>query len=69
MSQLDIPMGVGQTAVFIAWQRHAESQKPDALFRDPLAALLLNELAETPTLAHVREVARRANAPRLFEDL
>jgi len=66
MSQLDIPMGVGQTAVFIAWQRHAESQKPDALFRDPLAALLLNELAETPTLAHVREVARRANAPQYF---
>lgn len=66
MKKLDIPFGVGQTAVFIAWQRHAESQKPDALFRDPLAHVLLEELSGTQTFSHVREVAQRANHPQYF---
>jgi len=66
MTTLNVPVGVGQTAIFIAWQRHVESQKPDALFHDPFAAVLLDELADTPTFAHVSEVARRANYPQYF---
>ncbi|KVE37410.1 class I SAM-dependent methyltransferase [Burkholderia sp. BDU5] len=66
MTTLDIPVGVGQTALFIAWQRHAESQRPDALFHDPFAAALIEYLAGTPTHAHVSEVARRANFPQYF---
>lgn len=66
MTNLRVPDGVGQTAIFIAWQRHAESQRPDALFRDPLASILLDELAGTPTFTHVGEVARRANHPQYF---
>ncbi|QCP53615.1 SAM-dependent methyltransferase [Trinickia violacea] len=66
MSTLDIPVGVGQTALFIAWQRHAESQRPDALFHDPFAAALIEHLAGTPTHDHVSEVARRANFPQYF---
>lgn len=66
MTTLDIPVGVGQTALFIAWQRHAESQRPDALFHDPFAQALIEHLAGTATHAHVSEVARRANFPQYF---
>ncbi len=66
MTTLDIPIGVGQTALFVAWQRHAESQRPDALFHDPFAEVLINHLAGTATHAHVSEVARRANFPQYF---
>ncbi|MEX3557229.1 MAG: SAM-dependent methyltransferase [Burkholderia sp.] len=66
MTTIDIHAGVGQTALFIAWQRHAESQRPDALFRDPVAAALIDSLAGTATHEHVSEVARRANFPQYF---
>jgi len=66
VTTLDIPVGVGQTALFIAWQRHAESQRPDALFHDPFAAALIEHLAGTETHSHVSEVARRANFPQYF---
>lgn len=66
MTTLDIPVGVGQTALFIAWQRHAESQRADALFHDPFAAALIDQLEGTDTHAHVSEVARRANFPQYF---
>ncbi|MDN7857642.1 class I SAM-dependent methyltransferase [Burkholderia cepacia] len=66
VSTFDIPVGVGQTALFIAWQRHAESLRPDALFHDPFAAALIEQLAGTPTHEHVSEVARRANFPQYF---
>ncbi|UTH76293.1 SAM-dependent methyltransferase [Chromobacterium sp. IIBBL 290-4] len=66
MTTLDIPAGVGQTALFIAWQRHAESQRPDALFLDPLAASLIDQLEGTETHAHVSNVARLAKFPQYF---
>lgn len=66
MTNLDISVGVGQTALFIAWQRHAESQRSDALFHDPFAAALIEQLEGTATHSHVSEVAKRANFPQYF---
>lgn len=66
MTTLDIPVGVGQTALFIAWQRHAESQRPDALFRDPFAAALIDYLSGTATHGHVSEIAQRTKFPQYF---
>ncbi|MDQ0598297.1 methyltransferase (TIGR00027 family) [Streptomyces canus] len=54
-------VGVGQTALFIAWMRQMESERPDALFRDPLAVALLSALSEDPVLADVAEVIRQTH--------
>lgn len=54
-------VGVGQTALFIAWMRQLESERPDALFRDPLAAAMLAALSEDPVLADVAEVIRQTH--------
>jgi hypothetical protein len=35
-------VGGGQTTLFIAWMRQMESERPDALFRDPLAGAMLS---------------------------
>lgn len=51
-------VGVGQTALFIAWMRQLESERPDALFRDSLAAATLSTLSEDPVLADVAEVIK-----------
>lgn len=50
------PAGVGQTAIFVALLRQAESQRTDALFRDPLAGVMLAALATDPALAEVTTV-------------
>lgn len=60
---LQIPYkDVGQTAIFVAWTRRAESQRPDALFQDPFAAAMLDLLAKSPALESV------AGAVRQMED-
>ncbi|MFS4092798.1 SAM-dependent methyltransferase [Streptomyces sp. AF1A] len=60
-------VGVGQTALFIAWMRQLESERPDALFRDPLAAAMLSALSEDPVLADVAEVIKQThNSARGF---
>ncbi|MBR7831894.1 SAM-dependent methyltransferase [Actinospica durhamensis] len=57
MADLKAPAkGVGHTAIFIAWVRHMESLREDALFRDPLAAAMMTTLAEDPALSEVAEV-------------
>ncbi|MEU6253623.1 SAM-dependent methyltransferase [Streptomyces sp. NPDC047043] len=62
MVELKTPsVGVGQTALFIAWMRQLESERPDALFRDPLAASMLAALAEDPVLADVAAVIRQTH--------
>lgn len=38
------PAGVGWTALLVASQRAAESRRPDALFRDPLAEAVTDEV-------------------------
>ncbi|MER6710987.1 SAM-dependent methyltransferase [Streptomyces sp. NPDC000877] len=53
--------GVGQTALFIAWMRQLESERPDALFRDPLAAAMLSALSRDPVLADVAEVIKQTH--------
>ncbi|MFC9897550.1 SAM-dependent methyltransferase [Nocardia sp. NPDC127579] len=58
LADLYIPEGVGRTALFIAWQRHAESIRPDALFRDPLADWVTGTLAEHPVMAHCTQMVR-----------
>ena len=55
------PLGVGQTAIFVAWLRQKESQRPDALFRDPMAQAMLDALVGDPALAEVSEVIRQAH--------
>ncbi|MEV6054606.1 SAM-dependent methyltransferase [Streptomyces sp. NPDC052107] len=68
MVELKTPSaGVGQTALFVAWMRQLESERPDALFRDPLAAAMLSALAEDPVLADVAEVIKQThNSARGF---
>ncbi|MEH0547964.1 SAM-dependent methyltransferase [Streptomyces sp. B21-105] len=68
MVELKTPsVGVGQTALFVAWMRQLESDRPDALFRDPLAAAMLSALAEDPVLADVAEVIKQThNSARGF---
>ncbi|MEV5595079.1 SAM-dependent methyltransferase [Streptomyces sp. NPDC052496] len=62
MVELKTPsVGVGQTALFVAWMRQLESDRPDALFRDPLAATMLTALAEDPVLADVAEVIQQTH--------
>ncbi len=62
MVELETPsIGVGQTALFVAWMRQLESDRPDALFRDPLAAAMLSALAEDPLLADVAEVIKQTH--------
>ncbi|MFJ8532100.1 SAM-dependent methyltransferase [Streptomyces sp. NPDC093591] len=62
MLELKTPsVGVGQTALFVAWMRQLESDRPDALFRDPLAAAMLSTLAEDPVLADVAEVIKQTH--------
>ncbi|MET7288800.1 SAM-dependent methyltransferase [Streptomyces sp. NPDC005573] len=53
--------GVDRTALFVACLRRVESERPDALFRDPLAAAMLSALSEDPVLAHVTEGIERAH--------
>jgi methyltransferase (TIGR00027 family) len=55
------PRGVGQTAIFVAWLRQQESERPDALFRDAFAEAMLSALAGEPALAEVAEVIRRSH--------
>lgn len=63
MVELKTPsVGVGQTALFVAWMRQLESDRPDALFRDPLAAAMLSALAEDPVLADVAEVIKQTHS-------
>ncbi|MFH8570524.1 SAM-dependent methyltransferase [Streptomyces sp. NPDC017993] len=63
MVELKTPsVGVGQTALFIAWMRQLESDRPDPLFRDPLAAAMLSALAEDPVLADVAEVIKQTHS-------
>ncbi|MCX3062920.1 SAM-dependent methyltransferase [Streptomyces beihaiensis] len=60
-------VGVGQTALFTAWMRQLESESPDALFRDPLAAAMLAALSEDPVLADVAAVIKQThNSARGF---
>ncbi|MGV9881161.1 SAM-dependent methyltransferase [Streptomyces sp. NPDC003006] len=68
MGELKSPsVGVGQTALFVAWMRQLESDRPDALFRDPLAATMLSTLAKDPVLADVAEVIKQThNSARGF---
>lgn len=54
--------GVGHTAVFIAWVRHMESLRTDALFHDPLAGAMMTTLADDPALAEVAEVVAATHA-------
>ncbi|MFD7914416.1 SAM-dependent methyltransferase [Streptomyces sp. NPDC059752] len=62
MAELKTPsIGVGQTALFVAWMRQLENDRPDALFRDPLAAAMLSALAEDPVLADVAEVIKQTH--------
>ncbi|MFE2415573.1 SAM-dependent methyltransferase [Streptomyces hokutonensis] len=62
MVELKTPsVGVGQTALFTAWMRQLESERPDALFRDPLATTMLSALAENPVLAEVAEVIKQTH--------
>ncbi|MET7575261.1 SAM-dependent methyltransferase [Streptomyces sp. NPDC005492] len=62
MVELKTPsVGVGQTALFTAWMRQLESERPDGLFRDPLAAAMLSALAEDPVLAEVAEVIKQTH--------
>ncbi|WP_030940079.1 SAM-dependent methyltransferase [Streptomyces sp. NRRL S-646] len=62
MMELKTPsVGVGQTALFIAWMRQLESERPDPLFRDPLAAAMLAALAEDPVLADVAAVIKQTH--------
>ncbi|XUL86497.1 SAM-dependent methyltransferase [Streptomyces galilaeus] len=63
MVELKTPsVGVGQTALFTAWMRQLESERPDALFRDPLATTMLSALAENPVLAEVAEVIKQTHS-------
>lgn len=62
MVELKTPsVGVGQTALFTAWMRQLESERPDGLFRDPLAAAMLSALAEDPVLGQVAEVIKQTH--------
>ncbi|MFF1548861.1 SAM-dependent methyltransferase [Streptomyces sp. NPDC058291] len=54
-------LGVGRTALFTAWMRQLESERPDALFGDPLAAVMLSALAEDPVLAEVTEMIKQTH--------
>ncbi|WP_229816029.1 SAM-dependent methyltransferase [Streptomyces lucensis] len=56
-------VGVGQTALFVAWMRQLESERDDALFRDPLAAEMLSALSGDRVLAGMAEVIRRTHGP------
>lgn len=56
------PAGVGQTAIFVAWVRQMEGRRPDALFRDPFAEVMLTALAGDPALADVAEVIERTHS-------
>lgn len=58
LAELNVPDGVGQTALFVAWQRQVESNRPDALFRDPLAAWLTGTLADHPDMRHCTQMVR-----------
>lgn len=51
--------GVGQTAIFVARMRQQETQRPDALFRDPFAQAMLEALVGDPVLEEVAEVIRQ----------
>jgi methyltransferase (TIGR00027 family) len=55
------PIGVGQTAIFVALLRQQESQRSDALFHDPFAQALLDALASDPALGEVSEVIRQTH--------
>ncbi|MEV4347055.1 SAM-dependent methyltransferase [Actinoplanes sp. NPDC049596] len=44
----EIPAGVGWTALVVSAHRAAESRRPDALFRDPVAELLVSRFGEGP---------------------
>jgi methyltransferase (TIGR00027 family) len=48
--QLDIPSGVARTAMYMSLIRHYESQRPDALFHDPFAEVVVAALAGTPEI-------------------
>ena len=44
---LELPVGVGRTALYMAFVRHHESQRPDALFQDPFAEVVMAACAGT----------------------
>jgi methyltransferase (TIGR00027 family) len=48
---LTIPQGVGWTALVVSAQRAAESRRPDALFRDPVAEALVDTIGEAAVAA------------------
>ncbi len=63
MAELQAPAkGVGHTAIFIAWVRHLESRREDALFQDPLAEAMMTTLADDPALSEVAEVVAATHA-------
>jgi methyltransferase (TIGR00027 family) len=43
--QFGVPLGVARTALYMSFIRHHESERPDALFRDPFSATVVAELA------------------------
>jgi methyltransferase (TIGR00027 family) len=47
---LDIPSGVARTAMYMSLIRHHESRRPDALFHDPFADVVVAALAGTPEM-------------------
>src|SRR5437588_99625 len=53
--------GVGQTAMFTAWVRHLESHRPDALFHDPFATVMLSAMDGDPALADVASVIEQSH--------
>ncbi|WP_069163399.1 class I SAM-dependent methyltransferase [Nocardia altamirensis] len=62
LADLDVPVGVGQTALFIAWQRQRESVRPDALFHDPLATWLTGTLADHPDMRACTQLVREVSS-------
>jgi methyltransferase (TIGR00027 family) len=58
--------GVGKTAIFVAMMRRQESERADALFRDPFAQAMLDALADDPALPEVADVIRRHGFPEYF---
>ncbi|MFD9794182.1 SAM-dependent methyltransferase [Streptomyces sp. NPDC059070] len=62
IDDLKIPEGVGQTALVVAWMRQMESQRPDALFQDPFADVVLRVIAEDRSFTEVSQMVTRASS-------
>jgi methyltransferase (TIGR00027 family) len=62
MPETGIPRGVDRTAIFVSRTRMQEGRRPDALFRDPFAEVVMSELADSPEMSQLAGIVDAASS-------